>query len=349
MAQNFAPEEVSGAVLVTEVATDLAAAHHRVTVVTCAPNYPPMAGYSPLSADSPACRPFPARRSTSWPAPAPCWPSAPGKASSAGWSKRPTVGLGGRHQRLRPARGVHSAPEGGSEPTGAAGGKRSGGVGTEILARALRRYDRAIVAQGPQNPAQCSMDGDMNAGVFAEWTERQGYRTIKTQSTYWYEAGPRVFQAFPYHWVVEPDERELSKVLRHAGGVCLRYSNPLGSPAGCVSYHAVCSRKGYDLCHLDKNTCKNVRRGLTNCAIEPIPLERLAIEGWDSRWIPASVRGGKADSRTEASSEPLGRPWGCLASRPGAPSLMAVWRLISWPSGWTTPLRCCCRPAVAIA
>jgi colanic acid biosynthesis glycosyl transferase WcaI len=39
-AQSYFPEEVSGAVLVTELATDLAAAGHQVTVVTCAPNYP---------------------------------------------------------------------------------------------------------------------------------------------------------------------------------------------------------------------------------------------------------------------------------------------------------------------
>lgn len=40
MAQCYAPEEVSGAVMVTELATDLAKRGHRVTVVTGAPNYP---------------------------------------------------------------------------------------------------------------------------------------------------------------------------------------------------------------------------------------------------------------------------------------------------------------------
>ena len=172
----------------------------------------------------------------------------------------------------------------------------------------------------------------MNAGVFAEWTERQGYRTIKTQSTYWCEASPRVFQAFPYHWVVEPDERELSKVLRHAAGVCLRYSNPLGSPAGCVSYHAVCSRKGYDLCHFDKNTCKNVRRGLTNCAIKPIPFERLAIEGWELE-ADTSERQGRESRFTNRSfiraiRSAVGLPgfeaWGAIADGRLAAYIMAL-------------------------
>lgn len=40
LAQHFAPEEVSGAVLATELATDLVSRGHQVTFVTCAPNYP---------------------------------------------------------------------------------------------------------------------------------------------------------------------------------------------------------------------------------------------------------------------------------------------------------------------
>ena len=40
MAQCYAPEEVSAAVMITELATDLAKRGHRVTVVTGAPNYP---------------------------------------------------------------------------------------------------------------------------------------------------------------------------------------------------------------------------------------------------------------------------------------------------------------------
>jgi colanic acid biosynthesis glycosyl transferase WcaI len=40
LAQVYAPEDVSGAVLVTELSEDLAKAGHHVSVVTCAPNYP---------------------------------------------------------------------------------------------------------------------------------------------------------------------------------------------------------------------------------------------------------------------------------------------------------------------
>jgi len=40
LAHHYAPEEVSGAVLATELATDLVRRGHQVSFVTCAPNYP---------------------------------------------------------------------------------------------------------------------------------------------------------------------------------------------------------------------------------------------------------------------------------------------------------------------
>ena len=40
LAQHYAPEDVSGAVLATELAEDLVSRGHQVTFITCAPNYP---------------------------------------------------------------------------------------------------------------------------------------------------------------------------------------------------------------------------------------------------------------------------------------------------------------------
>lgn len=40
LAQHYAPEEVSGAVLATELAEDLSDMGHEIHFVTCAPNYP---------------------------------------------------------------------------------------------------------------------------------------------------------------------------------------------------------------------------------------------------------------------------------------------------------------------
>ena len=120
----------------------------------------------------------------------------------------------------------------------------------------------------------------MNAEVFAEWLRRQGHHVVRTESTYWYDQGPRVYQAFPYHWVIQPSEDELTRFLRRHRAIGLRYSSPLGAPAGRLSYHAVYDRPTYLLEQLDRRSRRNVQVGLKNCTVEPITFERLAEEGW---------------------------------------------------------------------
>ena len=120
----------------------------------------------------------------------------------------------------------------------------------------------------------------MNAEIFGEWLKRQGHHVIKTRTIYWYNAAPLVFQAFPYNWTVHPNDNELIGLLSRERGICLRYSTTVGSPVGCISYHAVCNRKSYGLLDLSSKTRQNVRTGLKSCTVEQIPLERLADEGW---------------------------------------------------------------------
>lgn len=120
----------------------------------------------------------------------------------------------------------------------------------------------------------------MNADIFARWLQKQGHKVIKTESSYWYEAGPRSFQAFPYHWLIQPGKKELSNLMRQHKIITLRYSTPVQSPRGCISYHAVYDETEYILDGLDRRSRQNIRTGLRNCEVEPIPLERLAEEGW---------------------------------------------------------------------
>lgn len=54
----------------------------------------------------------------------------------------------------------------------------------------------------------------MNAEVLAEWFRRRGIRVRKTDSSYWYEHTARVFQAFPFHWVIDPPTDEVDQILR---------------------------------------------------------------------------------------------------------------------------------------
>jgi len=120
----------------------------------------------------------------------------------------------------------------------------------------------------------------MNAEVFAEWLCNQGYRVIRTQSSYWYEASWRVYQAFPYHWVIRPSEEEISELLQQNHAIALRYSTPIDSSLGRVSYHAVYDQPTYTLEGLDRRVRQNIRTGLKNCSVEPVSFQRLAEEGW---------------------------------------------------------------------
>lgn len=120
----------------------------------------------------------------------------------------------------------------------------------------------------------------MNTEIFAEWFRRQEYKIYKSPSSYWYNQGLGALQAFPYHWIIQPDEKELLDILNHAGAITLRYSGPVQSQIGKISYHAIYDHKLYDFETLGKWARKNVRRGLGNCTIVPISFDRLAEEGF---------------------------------------------------------------------
>jgi hypothetical protein len=138
----------------------------------------------------------------------------------------------------------------------------------------------------------------LNADIFASWLRIQGHRVVHTTSTYWYEAGSHVYQAFPYHWIIQPSEEELTDFLKQHRAIALRYSAPVEVPFGFISYHAVYEEPSYEMEYLDRRSRQNVRKGLANCQIEQISLERMAEEGWDLEMDTAS-RQGRRPSMTK--------------------------------------------------
>jgi hypothetical protein len=120
----------------------------------------------------------------------------------------------------------------------------------------------------------------MNTEVFAEWLRRRGHRVIQTESSYWYDAGPRVYQAFPYGWIIQPSEKELHQLTWGHGALALRYSTPVTSPEGKISYHVVLNRP-YNLDVLNNKARNSVRAGLKNCRVERITFKKMAEDGWN--------------------------------------------------------------------
>lgn len=171
----------------------------------------------------------------------------------------------------------------------------------------------------------------MTAEVFAEWLRRQGRHVARTASSYWVAVGPRLYQAFPYHWVVRPRDAEVLQFLHEHRAIGLRYSTPVDSGQGVLSYHVIREGSEYSLTDLPKKARYDVRKGLSRSTIEPIQFSRLATEGWELRLetLERQRRRG-AESRTwwyklctSAEDLPGFEAWGVLVDGKLAASLLA--------------------------
>jgi hypothetical protein len=119
----------------------------------------------------------------------------------------------------------------------------------------------------------------MNADIFSEWLRRQGHKVYQTESSYWYDAGPKVLQAFPYHWTINPGKDELHELMLRNHILSLRYSSPVNSDMGRLSYHIV-QDSCYNLGMLNSKARNGVKKGLECFKVENITFDRLAREGW---------------------------------------------------------------------
>jgi len=143
----------------------------------------------------------------------------------------------------------------------------------------------------------------VNPDIFADWLRRQGHRVLRTRSTYWYDAGPRAYQAFPYHWLIAPPEAEIRALMLRHGVAALRYSAPLDAPVGAVSYHVVLTAP-YELAMLRAQARNGVRRGMARFSVERISFQRLSSEGWDLQADTLARQG-----RTRSMDRPT---WQCI-------------------------------------
>jgi hypothetical protein len=116
-----------------------------------------------------------------------------------------------------------------------------------------------------------------------EWLRRQGHRLVVSESAVWYDPASGIFQAFPYHPVIDPSEDELREVFREGRARGLRYSAPLDSPVGKVSYHVVCAKPSYGIENVSRQSRQNINKGLEYATYEPVSFVRLAKEGWALR------------------------------------------------------------------
>jgi hypothetical protein len=141
----------------------------------------------------------------------------------------------------------------------------------------------------------------MEIEKFALWQKRQGNKVIQTESSLWYEAGPHVFQAFPYDWVITPTEKELHDLLVKNKIAAVRFSTPVESQLGKISYHII-KKPPYSIDCLKNKSKKNIYLGLSKCKVEEISLAQLAKEGWALQ-LNTLERQNRTDSMDKAKWE----------------------------------------------
>ncbi|MEM5775254.1 MAG: hypothetical protein AAGU05_09660, partial [Anaerolineaceae bacterium] len=137
-------------------------------------------------------------------------------------------------------------------------------------------------------------------------------------------------QAFPYHWLIEPEEDELNHLLRRHNLLALRYSTPLDAPKGVISYHVVYDQPDYTLELLNRKARQNVNKALNRCTVEPISFARLAEEGWqlESDTLDRQAREGQHDAYSWkalckiAENIPGFEAWGAIVDGKLAASLL---------------------------
>jgi hypothetical protein len=123
----------------------------------------------------------------------------------------------------------------------------------------------------------------VNAEIYSEWLRRQNLKVVCTESSWWHSQVRGVFQAFPYHQLIQPSDAELNELTRKHGAIALRYSAPIESEKGSPSYHVVYTGSEYGFNSLGGYARKNVRRGLKHSIVQPISLDRYIREGWALR------------------------------------------------------------------
>lgn len=118
----------------------------------------------------------------------------------------------------------------------------------------------------------------MNAAEFGDFFARQGRRVIAGETCSWHAYKSFLFVSIPYHRAVAPSFGEVRQVLLKGPGAVARFPTDPGKGDRQVGIF-LCSDRNYDFSSLHHKSRHCTRRGLENCAIEPVDFDYLARQG----------------------------------------------------------------------
>jgi hypothetical protein len=120
-----------------------------------------------------------------------------------------------------------------------------------------------------------------------------GFKTYRSASAAWYEAGPRFLLGIPTHDALVLDAAEARATLRATGALGLRYVSARPEE-GAESWQMVATDADYDLEKFSANTRSKVRRGLKGNDVRRISGAELARAG-EQAFVDTVSRQGRAD------------------------------------------------------
>jgi hypothetical protein len=119
-----------------------------------------------------------------------------------------------------------------------------------------------------------------------------GFKTYRSASGWWYEAGPRFLLAVPTHIPLSIGDREAREVFRATGALGMRYVTSQAD-VGRESWQMSAGGAEYSMEDFSANTRSKIRRGLKNNEIRLISGAELAREG-EQAFLDTVERQGRA-------------------------------------------------------
>jgi hypothetical protein len=133
----------------------------------------------------------------------------------------------------------------------------------------------------------------MNVTNYREFLERIGHKVVESESGYWYDPGPRMFERIPAFSLACPSDSEVRNLFWRHGMLGIKYYADLDH-AGKESFLYVCEDSAYELSGLGRSSRRKVRAGLRNCQVRQIDFAYLHAHG-----MPANLDTMERQKRQE--------------------------------------------------
>ena len=133
------------------------------------------------------------------------------------------------------------------------------------------------------------LDSDRLLAFFAA----AGFKTYKSESGWWYEAGPRFLLGVPTHDPIHLEAAEARAICKATGALGLRYITS-DANTGRESWQMVASGSDYSLENFSGNTRSKIRRGIKKNDVRRISGAELKQAG-EQAFLDTVSRQGRAD------------------------------------------------------